>query len=253
MSATVITITSGKGGVGKTTTAANLSAALAAQGHKVVAIDADIGLRNLDVVMGLENRIVYDLVDVVEGACRIRQAMIKDKRLEGLFLIPAAQSREKDAVSPQDMVDLTNQLREEFDYIVIDSAAGISPATMAFLYSASEVVVVTTPEITAMTDAYALLKTLHRHHPDSRTWILANRIRRVDEGREVYDRIRSVSEKYLAHRPRPEHRGQLELVVQVVGPGRPGDRLLRPDHRIRHALVVGRHVVPLPGNRPAQA
>lgn len=153
MSATVITITSGKGGVGKTTTAANLSAALAAQGHKVVAIDADIGLRNLDVVMGLENRIVYDLVDVVEGACRIRQAMIKDKRLEGLFLIPAAQSREKDAVSPQDMVDLTNQLREEFDFILIDSPAGIEQGFKNAVAPADRVLIVTTPEVSAVRDA----------------------------------------------------------------------------------------------------
>src|SRR4030067_3158632 len=104
MGAQVITLTSGKGGVGKTTATANLSAALAMQGKRVVAIDADIGLRNLDVVMGLENRIVYDLVHVVEGACRLRQAMIKDKRLEGLYLIPAAQSRHQNAVSPPDML-----------------------------------------------------------------------------------------------------------------------------------------------------
>src|SRR5690606_28871568 len=104
MSASVITITSGKGGVGKTTVTANLAAALAMMGKKVVALDADIGLRNLDVVMGLENRIVYDLVDVVEGRCRLRQAMIKDKRFDELYLIPAAQTRDKSAVSPSDMV-----------------------------------------------------------------------------------------------------------------------------------------------------
>src|SRR5512147_2752195 len=120
MSAVVITVTSGKGGVGKTTTTANLSAALAAQGKRVVAIDADIGLRNLDVVMGLENRIVYDLVDVVEGTCRLRQAMIKDKRLGELYLIPAAQTRDKSAVSPSDMIRLCKELRNEVDWILID-------------------------------------------------------------------------------------------------------------------------------------
>ena len=125
MSATVITVTSGKGGVGKTTTTANLSAALAAHGKKVVAIDADIGLRNLDVVMGLENRIVFDLVNVVEGTCRLRQAMIKDKRLPELYLIPAAQTRDKTAVSPDDMIAVANALRHDFDYIIIDSPAGI--------------------------------------------------------------------------------------------------------------------------------
>lgn len=153
MSAIVITITSGKGGVGKTTTTANLSAALAAQGKKVVAIDADIGLRNLDVVMGLENRIVYDLVDVVEGTCRLRQAMIKDKRLDSLYLIPAAQSRDKTAITPGDMIELTNQLRDEFDYILIDSPAGIEQGFKNALAPADRVVIVTTPEVSAVRDA----------------------------------------------------------------------------------------------------
>ena len=150
---TAITITSGKGGVGKTTTTANLSAALAAQGNKVVAIDADIGLRNLDVVMGLENRIVYDLVNVVEGTCRLRQAMIKDKRLEGLYLIPAAQTRDKTAVTPGDMIEITNQLRDEFDYILIDSPAGIEQGFKNAVAPADRVLIVTTPEVSAVRDA----------------------------------------------------------------------------------------------------
>jgi len=125
MSATVVTITSGKGGVGKTTTTANLAVALASQGQKVCCIDGDIGLRNLDVVLGLENRIVYDLVDVIEGRCRLRQAMIRDKRLEELYLIPAAETRDKSAVSPSDMVKLCDELRAEVDWILIDSPAGI--------------------------------------------------------------------------------------------------------------------------------
>jgi len=153
MSGTVITITSGKGGVGKTTTTANLSAALAAQGKKVVAIDADIGLRNLDVVMGLENRIVYDLVNVVEGACRIRQAMIRDKRLPELYLIPAAQSRDKTAVSPEDMIVLADALRDEFDFILIDSPAGIEQGFKNAVAPADRVLVVTTPEVSAVRDA----------------------------------------------------------------------------------------------------
>ncbi|MGD8807849.1 MAG: AAA family ATPase, partial [Chloroflexota bacterium] len=125
MTPTVITITSGKGGVGKTTATANLAVALAMRGRKVVAVDSDIGLRNLDVVMGLENRIVYDLVDVIEGRCRLNQAMIKDKRLPDLSLIPAAQTRDKMAVSPSDMVLVCDQLREMVDYVLIDSPAGI--------------------------------------------------------------------------------------------------------------------------------
>lgn len=153
MSATVITITSGKGGVGKTTTTANLSAALAAIGQKVVAIDADIGLRNLDVVMGLENRIVYDLVDVVEGTCRLRQAMIKDKRLPELYLIPAAQSRDKTAVTPGDMIEVANQLRDEFDFILIDSPAGIEQGFKNAVAPADRVLIVTTPEVSAVRDA----------------------------------------------------------------------------------------------------
>jgi septum site-determining protein MinD len=153
MSATVITITSGKGGVGKTTATANLSAALAMQGKRVVAIDADIGLRNLDVVMGLENRIVYDLVHVVEGACRLRQAMIKDKRLESLYLIPAAQSRDKNAVKPQDMIDVCVQLRPDFDFILVDSPAGIEQGFKNAIAPADQVLIITTPEVSAVRDA----------------------------------------------------------------------------------------------------
>ena len=115
MTAKIITITSGKGGVGKTTTTANLAVSLVSLDQKVTCIDSDIGLRNLDVVLGLENRIVYDLVDIVEGRCRLRQAMIRDKRFEELYLIPAAQTRDKNAVSPTDMIKLANELREEMD------------------------------------------------------------------------------------------------------------------------------------------
>ncbi len=153
MGATVITITSGKGGVGKTTATANLSAALAMKGKRVVAIDADIGLRNLDVVMGLENRIVYDLVNVVEGACRMRQALIKDKRIENLYMIPAAQSRDKSAIRPQDMIDVCDQLRPEFDFILIDSPAGIEQGFRNAIAPADRICIITTPEVSAVRDA----------------------------------------------------------------------------------------------------
>ena len=153
MSGKVVTVTSGKGGVGKTTLTANLAAALAADGLKVVCIDADIGLRNLDVILGLENRIVYDLVDVVEGRCRLRQAMIRDKRLPELYLIPAAQTRDKNAVSPSDMIRLANELRQEMDWILIDSPAGIERGFRNAIAPADIVLVVTNPEVSAVRDA----------------------------------------------------------------------------------------------------
>ncbi len=153
MTGRVITVTSGKGGVGKTTVTANLSTALALRGHRVVAIDTDIGLRNLDVVMGLENRIVYDLVDVVEGRCRLRQALIKDKRLADLYLMPAAQTRDKTAVSPADVVRVCTELRSEFDFILLDSPAGIELGFQNAVAPADEVLIVTTPEVAAVRDA----------------------------------------------------------------------------------------------------
>ncbi len=153
MTATVVTVTSGKGGVGKTTTTANVAVALATGGQKVVCIDGDIGLRNLDVVLGLENRIVYDLVDAVEGRCRVKQAMIRDKQLQELYLIPAAQTRDKSAVSPSDMVRLCDELRPDFDWILIDSPAGIERGFRNALAPADIVIVVTNPEVSAVRDA----------------------------------------------------------------------------------------------------
>lgn len=154
MAARVITITSGKGGVGKTTATANLGVALATLGHRVVCVDADIGLRNLDVVMGLENRIVYDLVDVVEGRAKLRQAMIKDKRLKDeLYLIPAAQTRDKTAVSPSDMVRLCDELRTVVDFVLIDSPAGIERGFRNAIAPADEVIIVTNPEVSSVRDA----------------------------------------------------------------------------------------------------
>jgi len=153
MAAKVVTITSGKGGVGKTTITANLGAALAALEQRVVCIDADIGLRNLDVVLGLENRIVYDLVDVIEGRCRLRQAMIRDKRNSGLYLIPAAQKRDKSAVSPSDMVRLCDELRGDYDWIIIDSPAGIERGFRNAIAPADLVYVITNPEVSAVRDA----------------------------------------------------------------------------------------------------
>jgi len=153
MSAKVITITSGKGGVGKTTATANIGAALANSGQRVACIDADIGLRNLDVVLGLENRIVYDLVDAVEGRCRLNQAMIKDKHIPDLYLIPSAQTRDKTAVSPSDMIRLCDELRPDLDWILIDSPAGIERGFKNAIAPADQVIVITNPEVSAVRDA----------------------------------------------------------------------------------------------------
>ena len=153
MTGKAFVITSGKGGVGKTTTTANLGAGLALRGHKVAVLDTDIGLRNLDVVMGLENRIVYDLVDVVEEKCRLHQAMIRDKYAKELYLIPAAQTRDKSALKPEHMTKLCDQLRTEFDYILIDCPAGIEQGFQNAIAAADQAIVVTTPEVSAIRDA----------------------------------------------------------------------------------------------------
>ena len=153
MPAQVITITSGKGGVGKTTAVANLAVALASDSSKVVCIDGDIGLRNLDVILGLENRIVYDIVDVIEGRCRLKQAMIRDKKLPGLYLIPAAQTRDKNAVSASDMTRLIKDLRSDFDFVLIDSPAGIERGFRNAIAAADRVLVITNPEVSAVRDA----------------------------------------------------------------------------------------------------
>jgi septum site-determining protein MinD len=153
MPAHVITITSGKGGVGKTTAVANLAVALAAEKSKVVCIDGDIGLRNLDVILGLENRIVYDLVDVVEGRCRLKQAMIRDKKLPELYLIPAAQTRDKSAVSASDMTRVIKDLRSDYDFVLIDSPAGIERGFRNAIAGADRVIVITNPDVSAVRDA----------------------------------------------------------------------------------------------------
>lgn len=150
----VIVVTSGKGGVGKTTTSANVGTGLAAAGKRVVLIDTDIGLRNLDVVMGLENRIVYNLVDVVEGNCRIKQALIRDKRYPGLYLMPSAQTKDKSAVSPAQMIKMIHVLKEQqFDYIILDCPAGIEQGFQNAIAGADRALVVTTPEVSAIRDA----------------------------------------------------------------------------------------------------
>jgi septum site-determining protein MinD len=172
----VIVITSGKGGVGKTTSSANIGAGLARLNKKVVLVDTDIGLRNLDVVMGLENRIIYNLVDVIEGNCRIRQALIRDKHDPGLYLLPSAQTRDKSAVTPEQMIKLVDGLTPHFDYILLDCPAGIEQGFRNAIAAAQRAIVVTTPEVSAIRDAdriIGLLETAGIRKID----LLINRIR----------------------------------------------------------------------------
>lgn len=172
----VYVITSGKGGVGKTTTTANIGTALAMNGCHVVLVDADIGLRNLDVVMGLENRIVYDLVDVTHGRCRLRQALIRDRRFENLYLLPAAQTKDKNAVSPDQMKELCEELKKESDYIFVDCPAGIEQGFRNAVSGAERAIVVTTPEVAAVRDADRIIGLLEAAEVQNPLLVI-NRIR----------------------------------------------------------------------------
>lgn len=172
----VIVITSGKGGVGKTTTTANIGIGLSKLDKKVIVIDTDLGLRNLDVVMGLENRIVYNLVDVVEGNCRLKQALIKDNRFQGLHLLPSAQTKDKTAVSPEQMKKLIIELRDDFDYILLDCPAGIEQGFENAVAGADRAIVVTTPEVSAIRDADRIIGLLEAHGIKKND-LLINRLR----------------------------------------------------------------------------
>ena len=165
----VIVITSGKGGVGKTTTTANIGAGLSLLDKKVVIIDTDLGLRNLDVVMGMENLIVYNLVDVIKGSCRLKQALIRDRRYENLYLLPSAQTKDKSAVSQKKMKKLTNELKEDFDYVLLDCPAGIEQGFQNAIAGADRALVVTTPEVSAIRDADRIIGLLQKR-----------RIRKID-------------------------------------------------------------------------
>jgi septum site-determining protein MinD len=172
----VIVVTSGKGGVGKTTTTANLGAALALEGKSVVVIDADIGLRNLDVVLGLENRIVFDIVDVVEKVCEPKKALIRDRRFNGLYLLPAAQTRDKNAVNEDQMKELCLYLKEEYDFVLVDCPAGIEQGFKNAIAGADRAIVVTTPEISAVRDADRIIGLLEANDLKDPS-LIVNRIR----------------------------------------------------------------------------
>jgi septum site-determining protein MinD len=175
MSGRRIVVTSGKGGVGKTTTTANVGAALAKRGRSIILIDADIGLRNLDLVMGLEKRIVFDLVEVVEGRCQLRQALIKDKRFESLSILPAAQTREKDAITQEQFASVVAKAAEQAEYVLIDCPAGIEGGFRNALAGAAEAIVVTTPEVSAIRDADRVVGKLQERHMPAR--LIVNRLR----------------------------------------------------------------------------
>lgn len=172
-----IVVTSGKGGVGKTTTTANIGTALALSGKKVCLVDTDIGLRNLDVIMGLENRIIYDLVDVVEENCRLQQALIKDKRFDCLYLLPAAQTKDKSAVEPEQIKKLVDELKQDYDYVLIDCPAGIEQGYKNAVAGADKAIVVTTPEISSVRDADRIIGLLEKEEQVASPKLVINRIR----------------------------------------------------------------------------
>ena len=172
----IIVVTSGKGGVGKTTVTANLGLGLAKLNKKVVVVDTDIGLRNLDVVLGLENRIVYNLIDVIEGSCRMKQALSRDKQCDNLCLLPSAQTRDKTAITPEQMIKLTDDLAEEFDYILLDCPAGIEQGFKNAIAGANRAIVVTTPEVSAIRDADRIIGLLQANEMP-RVQLVINRLR----------------------------------------------------------------------------
>ncbi len=176
MAGRAIVITSGKGGVGKTTTTANLGAALALKGKRVLVIDGDIGLRNLDVIMGLENRIVFNLVDVIKGVCKPQQAIIKSKKSNNLFLLPASQTDDKDVVSEKEVAELVSKFKSEFDFVLIDSPAGIERGFRNSCAGADEALLVTTPEVSAIRDADRVIGLLSAQGIETR--LILNRVDR---------------------------------------------------------------------------
>ena len=159
----VLVVASGKGGVGKTTTVANVSCALARMGHRVAVVDLDIGLKKLDLIMGLENRVIYDIVQVIEGECTLKQALVKDKRFPGLYMLPAAQTRNKDDISPQQVKGVCEQLKEEFEYVLVDCPAGIEQGFRNAIAAADRAIVVTNPEVSAVRDADRIIGMLESH------------------------------------------------------------------------------------------
>ena len=195
----IIVVTSGKGGVGKTTTSAAIGTGLALKGHKTAIIDFDVGLRNLDLIMGCERRVVYDFVNVINGDATLKQAMIKDKRTENLFILPASQTRDKDALTTEGVEKILDELSEDYDFIVCDSPAGIEKGALMALYFADEAIVVTNPEVSSVRDSDRILG------------ILQSKSRRAEQGKEP------VKEHLLLTRYNPERvlTGEMLSVADV--------------------------------------
>lgn len=189
----IIVITSGKGGVGKTTCTANLGMALAKRGRKVAVIDADFGLRNLDLLLGLENRIVYTAVEVLAGECRLDQALVKDKRQPNLALLPAAQNRTKEAVTPEQMKKLVAALAQSYDYVLIDSPAGIEMGFQNAIAPAKEAIIITTPEISAVRDADRVVGLLEANDV-RRMHLIVNRLRPAMVEKDMMMSVKDVQE-----------------------------------------------------------
>ena len=192
--AKIVVVTSGKGGVGKTTTSASFAAGLALRGYKTVVIDFDVGLRNLDLIMGCENRIVYDFVDVLLGNARLNQALVKDKQLENLFILPASQTRDKDALTDEGVAEIIAELSKQFDYIVCDSPAGIERGAQLAMYHADEAIIVTNPEISSVRDSDRIIG------------ILQSRTKKVEEG------TGTVREHLIINRHNPERAAANEMM-----------------------------------------
>lgn len=197
----VIVVTSGKGGVGKTTTTANIGAGLARMGYKVVLVDTDIGLRNLDLLMGLENRIVYNIVDVVEERCKLSQALVKDKRMPNLSLLPAAQTRDKSALNEEQMKEVTTNLAADFDFVLVDSPAGIEQGFANATAGATEAIVVCTPEMSSVRDADRIIGLLESKEEISNYKLVINRLRpgmvKTNDMMDVDDVLEILSIKLL--------------------------------------------------------
>ena len=219
-----IVITSGKGGVGKTTTSANIGTALALLGKKVCMVDTDIGLRNLDVVMGLENRIIYDICDVAEGRCRLNQALVKDKRFDELYMLPAAQTKDKNAVSPEQIRDIILELKKEYEYVIIDCPAGIEQGFKNAIAGADRAIVVTTPENAAVRDADRIIGLLEAAKIEAPR-LIVNRIRpnmvKSGDMLDIEDIIQVLNIDLIGIVPDDEH------VIKAANSGEP--TVMNPD------------------------